>query len=45
MLGHSSIMITLDTYSHVIPSLQAPVADHMQLLFTDRAQERENTGD
>jgi integrase len=42
MLGHSSITITLDTYSHVIPSLQAPVADHMQLLFGDRSEDREN---
>ena len=45
MLGHSSIAITLDTYSHVIPSLQAPVADHMQVLFADRTDERENTAD
>jgi integrase len=45
MLGHSSITITLDTYSHVIPSLQAPVAEHMQVLFADRSDGRENTPD
>jgi integrase len=26
-LGHSSIVLTLDTYSHVIPSMQEDVAD------------------
>ena len=26
-LGHASVSITLDTYSHVIPSLQQEVAD------------------
>ena len=26
-LGHATIAITLDTYSHVIPSLQADVAN------------------
>ena len=26
-LGHANISITLDTYSHVIPSLQQEVAD------------------
>jgi integrase len=41
MLGHSSITITLDTYSHVIPSLHAHVADHMQKLFMDRAADFE----
>jgi integrase len=45
MLGHSSIAITLDTYSHVIPNLQAPVADHMQLLFSDRTEGLENIAD
>lgn len=45
MLGHTSITITLDTYSHVIPSLQAPVAGHMQLLFEDQKEGRENTAD
>lgn len=36
MLGHSSITLTLDTYSHVVPGLHAQVADHMQILFADR---------
>lgn len=29
-LGHSSIMITLDTYSHLIPSMQKSAADRME---------------
>jgi len=33
LLGHSTISLTLDTYSHVAPALHAPVADHMQALF------------
>lgn len=27
ILGHSSIMLTLDTYSHVIPSMQNEIAE------------------
>ncbi len=32
-LGHSTITLTLDTYSHVMPSLHAEVASHMEALF------------
>jgi integrase len=32
-LGHSSISMTLDTYSHVLPSLQEDVADRMDELL------------
>jgi integrase len=33
-LGHASIVLTLDTYSHVLPSLQKDAADRMaSLLF------------
>lgn len=35
LLGHSTISLTLDTYSHVAPALHAEVATHMQALFTD----------
>lgn len=31
MLGHASVVLTLDTYSHVIPSMQAIVAEQMDL--------------
>jgi integrase len=33
LLGHSTISLTLDTYSHVAPGLHADVANHMQALF------------
>jgi integrase len=33
LLGHSTISLTLDTYSHVAPALHAEVATHMQALF------------
>lgn len=32
-LGHASITLTLDTYSHVIPSLQEEVARRMDDLM------------
>ncbi len=34
LLGHSTISLTLDTYSHVAPALHAQVADHMEVLFS-----------
>jgi integrase len=34
LLGHSTITLTLDTYSHVAPALHAEVASHMNALFT-----------
>ena len=34
LLGHSTISLTLDTYSHVAPALHAEVAGHMQTLFS-----------
>jgi integrase len=33
LLSHSTISLTLDTYSHVAPALHAEVATHMQALF------------
>ncbi len=32
-LGHSSITLTLDTYSHVIPSMQKDAAKKLDALF------------
>lgn len=32
-LGHSSINITLDTYSHVLPNMQKQVAQRLDVLF------------
>ena len=33
LLGHSMIMLTLDTYSHVIPLFTQEVAEHVDTLF------------
>jgi len=33
MLGHSSVAITLDLYSHVTPSMQAQAADALDSLL------------
>jgi integrase len=33
MLGHTTITLTLDTYSHVAPALHAEVARYMEALF------------
>jgi integrase len=38
MLGHASIAITLDTYSHVLPSLQSGAAVAMDELFGEKKQ-------
>ena len=37
-LGHSSIKITLDTYSHVLPGLQEAAAQRFDDFPTDRGQ-------
>ncbi len=33
-LGHSSIVLTMDTYSHVIPSMQDEAADKLDKLLS-----------
>ena len=33
MLGHSSIMLTLDTYSHILPDMQQQATEKMDKLF------------
>jgi len=37
-LGHASITLTLDTYSHVLPSMQQAASDKLEkmLFFKDR---------
>ncbi|RYD75936.1 MAG: site-specific integrase, partial [Verrucomicrobiaceae bacterium] len=35
-LGHSQITLTLNTYSHVLPSLQRDAADRMNMLLGER---------
>ncbi len=41
-LGHSSIRVTLDTYSHVMGGLQEAAAQHFDELLTSRKAETEN---
>lgn len=33
MLGHAKITLTLDTYSHLIPGLEARAADRLEELI------------
>ena len=33
LLGHSTIVLTLDTYSHIIPSMHSETADKMDSVF------------
>ena len=35
-LGHATIAITLDTYSHVLPDIQRDAAEAMDRLLTGR---------
>jgi site-specific recombinase XerD len=37
LLGHSSIALTMNTCSHVPPTLQKEVADHMDRLYVAHA--------
>lgn len=38
MLGHSTIAITLDTYSHLTPTMQREAAAAMDSLLARRSQ-------
>ena len=40
-LGHASIQVTLDTYSHVAPGLQEMAAARFDQAFTSRYNEHE----
>jgi integrase len=42
MLGHATIALTLDTYSHVIPSLQQEAASVVAAAVLDPPQRRLN---
>jgi len=43
-LGHSSIQITLDTYSHVAPGLQQAAAEGFDRLLNHKKEGVENFG-
>ena len=38
-LGHASVGITLDTYSHLLPSLQAAAAAQLDTVLVEPAAE------
>jgi integrase len=35
LLGHSEISMTMDTYSHVLPSMQREAMDKLDAFFSD----------
>jgi len=39
-LGHATVAITLDFYSHVVPSMQRPAVDAMNILFSKGSERR-----
>lgn len=44
-LGHSSITLTLDTYSHVLPGMQDEAADMLNDMLFKREEEDEDRGE
>ena len=44
LMGHSSVQITLDRYSHVMPRMTTALADRMDSAYRD-AEPAEATGD
>ena len=45
LLGHSSITVTLDNYSHVIPDMQREAADQMDAVFNPVASKLASNSD
>jgi integrase len=35
-LGHSSVTLTMDTYTHVMPAMKREAADRMEAILTAR---------
>ena len=44
LLGHSSISMTLDTYSHMLPSMQQEAMDKLNDLFDRDVLDKEDVG-
>ena len=44
LLGHSSISMTLDTYSHMLPSMQQEAMDKLNGLFDRSDLDDEDVG-
>ena len=45
LLGHSSVMITLNVYGHVLPSMQDEAVDNMERLFGEGEEKGEVPSD
>src|SRR4051812_7019683 len=37
LLGHSSVVMTLDTYSHVLPSMQKAASEKLENMLFDKS--------
>lgn len=42
-LGHSTIVLTMDTYSHVVPSMQKNATDKLTRMLYDRDEKKFGT--
>jgi hypothetical protein len=45
MLGHSTVALTLDTYSHTLPNLQADAAARMQAILAEKPPQMDTADD
>jgi integrase len=43
-LGHASVSLTLDVYSHVVPSMQREAADKLDVVFGPAQRQRAEGG-
>jgi len=44
-IGHSTVLLTLDTYSHVLPTMQARASAKLEeLLYTSKAVQKATGG-
>lgn len=41
-LGHSSIQVTLDTYSYMLPNMQEAAAEKLDTVFNESTEEDKN---
>ncbi|MGX9932000.1 site-specific integrase [Virgibacillus salarius] len=44
-LGHSSIQVTLDTYSHMLPNMQEAVAESLESAFKKQQENKNSSSD
>ena len=44
-LGHASVVITLDVYSHVLPTMQKDATDNAHCTLARRGKNKQKRGD